>query len=101
MIFLKSPAEIDKMRRAGRIEAGTSESREGARLGDVGSAVQQVVEGAGFSVVREYVGHGIGRSLHEDPQIPNYGQRGKGLLLKRGMVVAIEPMVNLGDWRTR
>jgi methionyl aminopeptidase len=96
-------AEAEKLVRVTEesLEAAISEIHEGARLGDVGHAVQQVVEGAGFSVVREYVGHGIGRSLHEDPQIPNYGQPGKGLPLKRGMVVAVEPMVNMGDWPTR
>ena len=83
------------------LEAGISEIKEGARLGDIGHAVQQVVEGAGFSVVREYVGHGIGRALHEDPQIPNYGQPHRGLPLKTGMVIAVEPMVNMGDWPTR
>ncbi|HXJ66960.1 MAG TPA: type I methionyl aminopeptidase [Actinomycetota bacterium] len=83
------------------LEAGISEIKEGARLGDIGHAVQQVVEGAGFSVVREYVGHGIGRALHEDPQIPNYGQPHRGLPLKTGMVIAVEPMVNVGDWPTR
>src|SRR5437016_1804185 len=104
-VFVGEPpgAEAEKLVRVTEesLEAAISEIREGARLGDVGNAVQQVVEGAGFSVVREYVGHGIGRSLHEDPQIPNYGQPGKGLPLKRGMVVAVEPMVNMGDWPTR
>ncbi|MFL5796327.1 MAG: type I methionyl aminopeptidase [Actinomycetota bacterium] len=104
-VFVGEPpgAEAEKLVRVTEesLEAAISEIREGARLGDVGHAVQQVVEGAGFSVVREYVGHGIGRSLHEDPQIPNYGQPGKGLPLKRGMVVAVEPMVNMGDWPTR
>jgi methionyl aminopeptidase len=66
------------------------------RLHDIGSAVQQHVEAAGFSVVREFVGHGIGTSLHEDPQVPNFGQRGKGIRLKPGLVLAIEPMVNAG-----
>jgi methionyl aminopeptidase len=70
-------------------------------LSDIGHAVQQVVEGAGFNVVREYVGHGIGQSLHEDPQIPNYGDPGRGYALKPGIVLAIEPMVNLGGWETR
>ena len=104
-VFVGEPpsAEAEKLVRVTEesLEAAISEIREGARLGDVGHAVQQVVEGAGFSVVREYVGHGIGRALHEDPQIPNYGQPGKGLPLKRGMVVAVEPMVNMGDWPTR
>jgi methionyl aminopeptidase len=66
------------------------------RLYDIGSAVQQHVEAAGFSVVREFVGHGIGTSLHEDPQVPNFGQRGKGIRLRPGLVLAIEPMVNAG-----
>ena len=83
------------------LAAGIEQLRPGGRLGDVGHAVQGVVEGAGFSVVREYAGHGVGRALHEDPQIPNYGDPGRGLLIKPGMVVAIEPMVNVGDWRTR
>jgi methionyl aminopeptidase len=104
-VFVGEPpsAEAEKLVRVTEesLEAGISEIREGNRLGDIGHAVQQVVEGAGFAVVREYVGHGVGRALHEDPQIPNYGQPGKGLPLKRGMVVAIEPMVNMGDWPTR
>jgi methionyl aminopeptidase len=83
------------------LQAGISQVREGKRLSDIGHAVQQVVEGAGFAVVREYVGHGIGQSLHEDPQIPNYGEPGRGPVLKPGMVLAIEPMVNLGGWETR
>jgi len=104
-VFVGEPPsnEAEKLARVTEesLEAGIGQIREGARLGDIGHAVQQVVEGAGFSVVREYVGHGIGRALHEDPQIPNYGQPGKGLPLKRGMVIAVEPMVNLGDWPTK
>ena len=83
------------------LEAGISQIRPGGRLSDIGHAVQQVVEGAGFSVVREYVGHGVGRALHEDPQIPNYGEPGRGIKMKPGLVIAVEPMVNVGDWRTR
>jgi methionyl aminopeptidase len=83
------------------LEAAISQLRPEGRLTDVGHAVQQVVEGAGFSVVREYVGHGVGRSLHEDPQIPNYGEPGRGPRIRPGLVVAIEPMVNVGDWPTR
>ncbi len=75
--------------------------RAGVHLGDVGAAVQDVVEAAGFSVVREFVGHGIGTSLHEDPQIPNYGRRGIGIKLREGMVLAIEPMVNVGKPEVR
>jgi methionyl aminopeptidase len=83
------------------LEAGISQVKAGGRLSDIGAAVQQVAEGAGFSVVREYVGHGIGRSMHEDPQIPNYGDPGRGPQLKPGLVVAVEPMVNVGGWETR
>jgi methionyl aminopeptidase len=83
------------------LEAGISQIRPGGRLSDISHAVEQVVEGAGFSVVREYVGHGIGRSLHEDPQIPNYGPPGRGPELRPRLVLAVEPMVTMGDWRTR
>ncbi|HZD79007.1 MAG TPA: type I methionyl aminopeptidase [Actinomycetota bacterium] len=83
------------------LEAGIAQIRPGGRLSDVGAAVQQVAEGAGFQVVREYVGHGIGRNMHEDPQIPNYGEPGRGPELKPGLVIAVEPMVNVGGWETR
>jgi methionyl aminopeptidase len=79
------------------LEAGIAETRAGNHLFDIGAAVQAVAEGAGFSVVREYVGHGIGRAMHEDPNVPNYGQAGKGPRLEVGMVLAIEPMVNEGE----
>lgn len=78
------------------LNRGISEAREGNRLHDISHAIQRHVEKAGFSVVREFVGHGIGRSLHEEPQLPNYGEKGTGLRLKAGMVFAIEPMVNMG-----
>lgn len=78
------------------LHKGIEQCREGKRLFDIGAAIQNYVEGFGFSVVREFVGHGIGRSLHEDPQVPNYGVFGKGLPLKVGMVLAIEPMINAG-----
>lgn len=81
--------------------AGLAEARAGRRLGDIGAAVQTVAEGAGFSVVREYVGHGVGRALHEEPPVPNYGTPGKGYKLTEGLVVAIEPMVNMGSYATR
>jgi methionyl aminopeptidase len=68
----------------------------GNRMGDVSNAIQQVAEGAGLSVVRSLVGHGVGRSMHEDPQVPNYGKPGKGPLLEEGMVLAIEPMTTAG-----
>jgi len=76
---------------------GIDAVRPGARVSDIGAAVQQHVEAAGFSVVREFVGHGIGTSLHEEPQIPNYGPGGSGPRLAEGMVLAIEPMVNVGS----
>jgi methionyl aminopeptidase len=78
------------------LDAGIRHVVDGQRLGDIGHAVQVVAEDAGFSVVREYVGHGIGTAMHEEPQIPNYGVPGRGLKVKEGMVFAIEPMVNLG-----
>jgi methionyl aminopeptidase len=83
------------------LEAAISQIRPGGRLSDIGHAVQQVAEGAGFSVVREYVGHGVGQALHEDPQIPNYGPPGRGVELRPGLVIAVEPMVNVGGWETR
>src|SRR5207302_1739115 len=72
------------------------QARVGNTVGDLGAAVQELVEDSGFSVVREFVGHGIGTKLHEDPQVPNYGRRGFGARLREGMVLAIEPMVNAG-----
>jgi len=78
------------------LHAGIAEVRPGATLGDIGAAVQGVVEAEGFSVVVDFVGHGIGTKMHEDPQVPNYGLRGRGMKLKVGMVIAIEPMVNVG-----
>jgi methionyl aminopeptidase len=80
---------------------GIKSAREGARVGDIGEAVQRFAESRGYSVVREYVGHGVGRFLHEEPQIPNYGPSGRGALLRGGMTIAIEPMVNVGGWHTR
>ena len=83
------------------LRQGIAAAQEGARLGAISHAIQSHVEAQGFSVVREYVGHGIGRQLHEEPQVPNYGPPDFGPVLKRGMALAIEPMVNIGDWRTR
>lgn len=76
--------------------AGISAATEGAHLGDIGAAVEGVVTKAGFSVVSDYAGHGVGRRMHEDPNVPNFGVRGTGPVLRRGMVIAIEPMVNAG-----
>jgi methionyl aminopeptidase len=83
------------------LHLGIAEARAGNHLFDIGSAVQNFVESHGYSVVREFVGHGIGKSLHEDPQVPNFGIRGKGMLLKPGMVLAIEPMINAGKPEVR
>jgi methionyl aminopeptidase len=79
--------------------AGIVQAKDGNRLGDISAAVQMTVEAAGFSVVRDFVGHGIGRNLHEEPQIPNFGKKGRGIELKSGMILAIEPMVNQGDYK--
>jgi methionyl aminopeptidase len=81
--------------------AGIEAMRLGKRTGDVSAAVQRIVEGAGFNVVREYTGHGVGRAMHEDPQVPNYGKPGSGLALKPGMTIALEPMVLAGGPETQ
>lgn len=75
---------------------GIAQAFEGKRIGDIGSAVQTYCEDRGYSVVREMVGHGVGRNLHESPEVPNYGRKGNGVVLKSGMTIAIEPMINLG-----
>lgn len=77
---------------------GIEQLREGNRLGDLSAEIQKTVEGAGYSVVRAFVGHGIGKKLHEEPPVPNYGERDRGLRLREGMVLAIEPMVNAGGY---
>ena len=83
------------------LNRGIEAARAGVRLGHIGAAIQACAKSEGFSVVREYVGHGVGRQMHEDPQVPNYGNPDSGPVLKEGMVIAIEPMVNVGDWRTK
>jgi len=85
----------------GALKAGIAAAYPGARLGDISAAIQNYAESRGYSVVREYTGHGIGREMHEEPQIPNFGLPGIGPVLKRGMTLALEPMVNIGDWHTR
>ena len=80
---------------------GIKKARKSLRLGDISSAIQQHAEINGFSVIREYCGHGIGRNLHEDPQVPNFGIKGTGPVIQKGMTLAIEPMVVAGDWHTR
>lgn len=91
-------ARLESLMRVTRaaLQAGIAAARAGNRLGDISAAVQGVAEAAGFSVVREYGGHGIGRSMHEDPHIHNWGNAGSGVVLKAGMTFALEPMVNLG-----
>jgi methionyl aminopeptidase len=90
---------VDGTREA--LQRGIDACRVGNRVFDIGYAVQNYVEGLGFSVVREFVGHGIGRELHEDPQVPNFGMKGRGAPLREGMVLAIEPMVNIGTHEVR
>jgi methionyl aminopeptidase len=103
-VFVGEPPsdEAEKLVRVTQeaLEAGIAQIRPGGRLSDISHAIEQTVLGAGFQVVREYVGHGIGRNLHEDPQIPNYGPPGRGPVLKPGLVIAVEPMVNMGGWET-
>lgn len=81
--------------------AAINQACNGNRLGDISAAVQGTVEAAGYSIVRDFVGHGIGKSLHEDPQIPNFGKKGRGIELKSGMILAIEPMVNAGKYKVK
>ena len=83
------------------LDLGIAQAKEGNRIGDIGWAVQSYIEPLGYSVVRSFVGHGIGRAMHEDPQVPNYGSPGRGLRLKVGWVIAIEPMVNAGTPEVR
>jgi methionyl aminopeptidase len=83
------------------LQLAIEQCRPGNHLGDIGFAVQSHAEAQGYSIVRDYVGHGIGRRMHEDPQIPNYGKPGKGPKIKRGYVFALEPMVNMGSLHTK
>ena len=85
----------------GALYIGIDKARVGGRLFDISAAIQGHVEAAGFSVVRDFVGHGVGTSLHEDPQVPNFGEAGTGIKLRPGMVLALEPMVNTGDWKVK
>ena len=95
----KVQALLDVTRRS--LELAVEQCRAGRRLSDISHAVQRHVEGEGFSVVRSFVGHGIGRALHEDPQVPNFGDPGRGPVLRPGMVLAIEPMVTMGSWEVK
>ncbi len=97
------PPDVERLLDVTRtsLDLAIGQARAGKRLGDISAAVQRHVEVAGFGVVRAFVGHGIGRALHEDPQIPNFGEPGKGPVLRPGMVLAIEPMVTMGHWGVR
>lgn len=81
--------------------SGVKEAKIGNTIGDIGFAVSKTIEPYGFSVIRDLVGHGVGHGVHEDPQIPNYGQKGQGAKLKEGMILAIEPMIAVGDWKIK
>lgn len=83
------------------LDAGIAAVSDGCRVGDIGAAISDLAHAEGFSVVREFVGHGLGKNFHEDPQIPHFGQRGKGSRLTKGMVFTIEPMINAGVWQTK
>ena len=83
------------------LRRGISAAQPGARLGEVSHAIQTYAESHGYSVVRKYVGHGVGRDMHEEPQVPNFGPPDRGLRLRRGMVLALEPMVNIGGYETK
>ncbi len=85
----------------GALCEGIRHARAGHRLGEISYAIQSYIEPQGFGVVREYVGHGVGRAMHEEPQVPNFGPPDRGPMLKKGMVLALEPMVTVGDWHTR
>ncbi len=80
---------------------GIEQAVIGNRIGDIGHAIESYVEGEGYGVVRDFIGHGIGPTIHEDPMVPHYGEAGKGLRLREGMVITIEPMVNIGDWQMK
>ena len=98
---INSPSEQLMETTEGALKAGIAVVYPGARLGDISAAIQNYAESRGYKVVREYTGHGIGREMHEEPQIPNFGPPGMGPVLRKGMTLALEPMVNVGGWRTR
>ena len=95
--------EIDKMMRITRqsLYAGIKKCKVGNRIGDVSFAIQLICENAGYGVVRELVGHGLGKEMHEDPQVPNYGRKGSGPKIEEGLVIAIEPMINMGTYKVK
>ena len=99
----KVPAHADRLVRITKdcLFAGIEEVKPGASLGDIGAAIQELAEKNHYSVVRDYCGHGIGKTYHEEPQIMHYGKRGQGIILKEGMCFTIEPMINLGTYQTK
>ena len=98
---ISSPAKELMEAAEGALKAGIAAAYPEAKAGDISAAIQGYAESRGYSVIREYTGHGIGREMHEEPQIPNFGLPGTGPALKRGMTFALEPMLSTGDWRTR
>lgn len=99
----ETSAEAEKLIEITResLQAGIAAAKQGGHLSDISAAIQFHAESNGFSAVREYVGHGIGREMHEKPEIPNFGPPGQGIILKQGMTLALEPMINVGDWHTK
>lgn len=99
----ESTPEIDRLMEVTKkaMYLGIEQAQVGNRIGDIGHAIQTYAEGEGYGVVRDFVGHGIGPTIHEAPMIPHYGEAGKGLRLKEGMVITIEPMINTGTWKMK
>lgn len=99
----ESTAELDRLMEASKkaLYLGIEQAKVGNRIGDIGHAIQSFLEAEGYGVVRDFVGHGIGPTIHEEPMIPHYGEAGRGLRLKEGMVITIEPMVNTGTWKMK
>lgn len=99
----KSTPELDHLMEVTKksLYLGIEQAQVGNRIGDIGHAIQTYVEGENLGVVREFIGHGIGPTIHESPAVPHYGEAGKGLRLKEGMVITIEPMVNTGTWKSK
>ncbi|MDH6364560.1 methionyl aminopeptidase [Enterococcus sp. PF1-24] len=99
----ESTPEIDKLMAVSKeaLYLGIEQAVVGNRIGDIGYAIETYVEGEGYGLVRDFIGHGVGPTIHEDPAVPHYGMKGKGLRLKEGMVITIEPMVNTGTWKMK
>ena len=98
-VFFEARRLLQATKKALRL--GIKKARAGITTGDIGNTIQRFLEDQGFGVVRDLCGHGIGKDVHEDPQVPNYGERHKGTVLKEGMVICIEPMVTIGDWQIK